>query len=226
MPVNNGGNPAPGQFPYAWSSAAPYSQTQYTFTIPLDSIKMTDGCFCIAAHAAVVKTADDGTVTQEQTGWGHGENPFTGSRWGWTVNYCRQECPPPPPADTCYQTETGWGAGTRYVTKGNWATYTTYAAGGVKKIFAGQTNDAGTVSFSPVVNGMVTITIALANGWELQPGTESVKVQGYNTLPPASNPSPGLFNTYKGSELIINVPASTYYGVHLDLRKKIPCPVI
>jgi hypothetical protein len=124
----------------------------------------------------------------------------------------------------CYewQNETAWGAGSRYVSKGNWATYSsaTALANGVT-LYAGQTTAVGTATLSGGV-----LTISLTNGWELVPNTDAVKIQGYSNTPPASNPAPGQFTTYKGSSLTPSVGSSNFYGIHLDVRKsfEVECP--
>ena len=124
----------------------------------------------------------------------------------------------------CYewQNETAWGAGNRYVSKGNWATYSssTDLENGVT-LYAGQTTAVGTATLSGGV-----LTISLTNGWELVPNTDAVKIQGYSNTPPASNPAPGQFTTYKGSSLTPSVGSSTFYGIHLDVRKsfEVECP--
>ena len=122
-----------------------------------------------------------------------------------------------------YKEETAWAAGTRYVTRGNWATFTPYAEGTVP-VYAGQHHPAGAATFSAVVDGLVTITIELGEGWSLQEGDNSVKIQDYET-PPSGNPSPGRFD-HKGTSLTVVVPANNYYGIHLDVVKQIevPCP--
>jgi hypothetical protein len=124
----------------------------------------------------------------------------------------------------CYdwQTETAWSAGSRYVSKGNWATYSSSSNlnNGVK-LFAGQSIEIGTATLA---NGV--ITISLTNGWELVPNTNAVKIQAYSSTPPASNPAPGQFTTYKGSSLTPSVGSGNFYGIHLDVRKsvEVPCP--
>jgi len=135
----------------------------------------------------------------------------------------------------CFTDETAWAAGTRYVTKGNWATYTGYAAGKSVTLYAGQTYKAGTVDFSAPADGKVTITITLNDGFRfaLNP-TEvdgvyknNVKVQDYATVPPAVNPAPGLFYWHQvatASPTTIEVPLNKFYGVHVDVERKIPCP--
>lgn len=122
----------------------------------------------------------------------------------------------------CYQTESAWATGPRYVTRGNWATYTPYSVGSVN-IFAGQNKWAGVATFSSVLNGNVTITITLNEGWSLQEVTNAVKVQGYSVAP-TGNPSPGRFAT-KSSSLTVTVPFANYYGIHLDVRQAVECPL-
>lgn len=131
---------------------------------------------------------------------------------------------PCPLDEVCYDDETAWSNGPRYSPRGNWATYTPHAEGDVT-LYAGRTNDAGTVSFSAVdADDNVTITIALDNGYFLNPDTdESVKIQGYNNAP-SGNPAPGSFTTYKGTSLEVTVAAANFYGVHLDLLIEADCP--
>ena len=145
-----------------------------------------------------------------------------------------------------WQTETAWAANgdvpgsIRYVNRGNWATYLTFE--GEEKtvsLFAGQTTFVGTVTLAPVA-GEVEITISLEDGWQLaihdydESGMpvegvyrqETVKIQGYASTPPARNPAPGRFDTYKGNDLEMNVPEFNFYGIHLDvgLLTQIECP--
>ena len=110
---------------------------------------------------------------------------------------CEQE-------EVCYQDETAWTQGTRYVSKGNWATYTAKNAGTVT-LFAGQTLPAGSATLTDNGDNTVTIAITLNAGWSLQDVNEPVKIQGYD-IAPTGNPSPGLFTTYKGGELLVTVP--------------------
>jgi hypothetical protein len=127
------------------------------------------------------------------------------------------DCTPPP---TCFQEETAWATGSRYVSRGNWATYTQYAAGTVN-VYAGQNMLAGTATMSAVVDGKVTITIALNEGWSFQDVGEPVKIQGYNVAP-SGTPSPGRFAT-KSSSLSVTVNAANFYGIHLDVQKAVQC---
>jgi len=157
--------------------------------------------------------------------------------------FCWNPINPPsgPPGPACYADETAWAFGDRYVKKGNWATYTAYA--GVEKsvvLYAGQTMDAGDVYFSAPVAGVVTITIELNAGWRfaLNPVGEdngipifdnNIKVQSYDSKPDAKNPSPGLFQwkTFADGQFgQIDVPDAAYYGVHVDVEREVPCPVL
>lgn len=136
--------------------------------------------------------------------------------------YCIAVCEDEPPVEVCYQDETAWAAGSRYVAQGNWATYTPYVANTPVNVFAGQNYLVGTVTFSEVVDGKVTITLAALNGARLQGVAESVKIQGYETAP-SGNPAPGLFTTFKGNETTIIVDAFAYYGIHLDVQRVVDC---
>jgi len=124
--------------------------------------------------------------------------------------------------------ESAWSAGTRFVNRGNWATYTAYT--GVEttvNLFAGQMHLAGIVTFSPAVGNQVWITISLNDGFRLRElegvvVAQAVKIQGYSARLPASNPAPGLFTTYKGTDLVVTMNRFNFYGVHLDRRV---CPL-
>jgi hypothetical protein len=130
-----------------------------------------------------------------------------------------------PEGEVCFKEESAWSAGTRYVSKGNWATFTPYSAGTVK-LFAGQIMEAGTVTFSAVEAGKVTITIQLNEGWSFNSEKEeNVKIQGYNAAP-LGNPSPGQFAnkfTEAGTFFSAVVDVASYYGVHVDVRKQVEC---
>lgn len=126
-----------------------------------------------------------------------------------------------------FDDETAWAAGSRYTKKGNWATYTPYA--GVEKtvdLFAGQTMDAGDVTLSAVVDGKVTITVDLADGWDFAASPENLTIMGYNSAP-GGNPDVGNF-AYKmecsGDSCSITVDVFTFYGIHVDVGRWIPDP--
>ncbi len=85
IPVNNPGNPIPGQFPYASSHN---NVTTYTYQVPISAIP-AGGCGCIAAHSVVVKLNANGSVASQQTGWGNGTQINMGSgNWGMKFDYC------------------------------------------------------------------------------------------------------------------------------------------
>ncbi len=142
-----------------------------------------------------------------------------------SINVCGTSVVVDPPTDPICEgkDETAWSDGDRYVKRGNWATYTAY--NGVEKtvtLFAGQTYDIGTVTFSAPINGFVTITINLNEFGAFQNTKENVKIEGY-TKAPNKNPAPGKFS-YKGhaegSTYEIVVPSYNFYGVHVDAQSK------
>ncbi len=219
LPVNNANNPQIGKFPYSTTHSP--RVTSFTYTIPLAGLPDT---LCIAAHAEVVKVNGSGTVIQGETAWGEGED-IGGKSWAMKFKYIVQRCEPPgEEEEDCFQEETAWVNGTRYnIGQGNWATYTSYnGSGKIEIIYAGQTIPVGTAIFSAVVDGEVNIMISLTDGWVLNQGSETVKIQGYN-MAPSGNPAPGLFTTYKGTDLNLTLDIFNYYGIHLDVRKVISC---
>jgi hypothetical protein len=122
--------------------------------------------------------------------------------------------------------ETAWSAGLRYVNRGNWATFTPYD-GSAKSVtlFAGQTYEAGTVAFSAVSGGMVTITITLNSGFRFEDVEENVKIQGYASAP-SGNPSPGLFEHKYDvdtgeSSFQTTIPQADFYGVHVNVEREV-----
>ena len=129
--------------------------------------------------------------------------------------------------------ETAWAANGdvplvfRYTQRGNWATYVEYAIK-TTTLFAGQTIDVGSVSFSAVADGAVTITVTLDEPWEFEDVAENLKVQDYASAP-SGNPEPGLFAHKKtcdpvGDTCSIVVPANNFYGVHVNVGQWVPDP--
>jgi len=85
IPVNNPGNPIPGQFPY---TSAHNNVTTYTYQVPISRIALED-CGCIAAHAVVKKYNSSNQVVDTQTGWGNGIRiNLSGGNWGMKFDYC------------------------------------------------------------------------------------------------------------------------------------------
>jgi hypothetical protein len=149
-------------------------------------------------------------------------NPSNGKNYAIShVVFCFNE-----PDDLCWKDETAWAYGTRYEDPGNWATFTPYVAGSTVTLYAGQTWNAGTVHFSAVDEGEVTITITLGTGYKFWDVEENVKIQDYEAAP-SGNPAPGGFDhkeTATTSPFTIKVPSNNYYGVHVDVGRVIPCP--
>jgi len=213
IPTNNGGNPIIGAFPLKTQHGN--GTTSYTYVLNKSNLPT---CMCIAAHAEVVLRNAQGEIIQSETAWAEG-NPFPGKSWATNFSYCIQEC-----SQVCYNTETAWASGMSYTDKGSWATFTPYdGVASSVTLFAGQTLEAGIVSFSEQdAAGNVTISITLNSGWSLQNVTEAVKIQGYLNAP-SGNPTVGNFNTYKGNDLTIVVPAYAFFGVHLDVQQEVSC---
>ncbi len=85
IPVNNPGNPIPGQFPF---TGVHNNVTSYTYTVPLSRIP-AGGCGCIAAHAVVKQYNASNQLIQTQTGWGNGIRiNLSGGNWGMKFDYC------------------------------------------------------------------------------------------------------------------------------------------
>lgn len=237
LPVNKQGNLNPGQFdkvPGQFGIQVPFSPYQTMHRIAV-ALKDLPECFCIAAHADVVKVVN-GKVVQSETAFGEGEK--TGKNWFMKFDYCVQECPPEEPPTDCWQEETGWADGPRYVETGSWAMYTPLFKDDVLwgplnspvNIYAGNPKNnpviAGTVEFawSTTEANRIIVTITLQDGWELIDDDESVKMNGYDPAP-SGNPDIGNFK-YKGTSLTWTIPVCRYLGIHLDLRKKIDCPPV
>lgn len=222
--------PIAGQFPYKETNS-------YEIKIPLSAVKeklgLSDGCpteattLYIVAHLDLACKDSEGNVVTTDTAFA-GENKGPGNAWWYYSGVtfgCDEEC-----YCDCVTTnwcgETAWAAGNRYVKKGNWATYTPYdGSEKIVTLYAGQTMEAGTVTFSAPAEGKVTITITLNDGWRFADVDENVKVQDYAAAPPSGNPSPGLF-AWKATFDVgatsdsIDVPLNNYYGVHVDVERK------
>jgi hypothetical protein len=206
-------NPAPGQFPYQ-ANHDPAVQS-YTYQISLEGLGES---FNVAAHAAVVRVSEDGEVVQGETAWGEGPRFNNRGNWAMYTSYTVQECDDDDDNEGVCQTETAWADGFRYVAQGNWATYTPYdGSANTVTLFAGQTINIGTVSFSAVSGGMVTISIEFAGSWTTQDVAEAVKIQGYDEAP-SGNPAIGNFE-HKGNALSVTVPTANYFGVHVDAAR-------
>ncbi|MDP4766500.1 MAG: hypothetical protein NWR61_09160, partial [Pseudomonadales bacterium] len=136
----------------------------------------------------------------------------------------------------CYEEETAWAEGDRYVNRGNWAMNVPYA--GEEKtvdLIADFTNyvDAGDVTFSAPVAGVVTITINLTGGaifyydGASERADENLKIQDYDKAP-NKTPKIGLFDhkwTFDvgTTTATVQVPQNNFYGIHVDLALVVDC---
>lgn len=137
----------------------------------------------------------------------------------WTGS-CEDETPSGP--DCKEQTAWGGNNGINIDEPGSWWYYYDTNGDETQTIWADQTINVGSVHISEPVNGQVTITIELTDGWQLQDDNEAVKIQGYAEGGlPNFRPAPGLFTTYKENELTVTVASYPYYAIHLDVQR---CP--
>jgi hypothetical protein len=106
VPVNNAGNPAPGQFPYITEFTAPYP-SEYAIAIPLGDLNAACGdTITVAFHTALKKLDDDGNPIGEETGWGSGT--LIGKNWATSFQYtiC---CDDEEENQDCTYTQGYWG---------------------------------------------------------------------------------------------------------------------
>ena len=87
LPLGTDGNPQIGLFPY---TATHNGETNYTYSIPLDSV---GECFKIAIHASVYLLGQEGNVVQSETAWGEGDQINEGGgSWAMFFDYCLKNC--------------------------------------------------------------------------------------------------------------------------------------
>jgi hypothetical protein len=90
IPVSGGGSASPGQFPYKAIFNLSDRVQKYTFVI-----SGLPELYTVAAHCSLAKLAGNGTILQQETGWGDG---CTGKKitdkgaWGTFVNYTGATC--------------------------------------------------------------------------------------------------------------------------------------
>jgi len=91
IPVNNAGNPEPGQFEY--STTHPTCTKEYTYEIDLGDkgFDVNDGLY-VAAHASMFEYIN-GIKTNQQTGWGDGTRFVQKGSWATYFQYTVQDCP-------------------------------------------------------------------------------------------------------------------------------------
>lgn len=84
VPLNGGGNPVIGRFPYGGSLRS--AQEQVIVTIPLDEIGGSCGAELeIAVHSVMKKK--QGLWTYSETAWARWDEQFPGARWGGSFGY-------------------------------------------------------------------------------------------------------------------------------------------
>ncbi|MEE4178229.1 MAG: hypothetical protein V2I46_12045 [Bacteroides sp.] len=95
-----------------------------------------------------------------------------------------------------------------------WWYYFDNTGDGVHPIYAGQ--QLIEEAYVQYADGV--LTIELGPNMELQDVEEAVKIQGYNEGElPTERPSAGLFTTYKGNDLVIELEYFPYYVIHLSV---------
>ncbi len=124
------------------------------------------------------------------------------------------------PDDCDWTSETAFG-GSEAGLGAAWWYYINNNGNSQYPIYAGQqlVEDAY-IEITPV-NGTdyVEMVIELGPKMRLQDTNEPVKIQGYNHGElPSFRPPAGLFTTYKGDQLVIELPNCPYYVVHLDVE--------
>ncbi len=121
--------------------------------------------------------------------------------------------------DCIWREETGYGGSVSG--SGAWWYYLENTGETKHPIYAGQQLiDGAYIEINPI-NGSdkVEMVIELGPKLRLQETTQPVKIQGYNYGElPSSRPPSGLFTTYRGDQLIIELPNYPYYVVHLDVE--------
>lgn len=98
-PLNKGGNPRPGRFPYKGEFSG--TVADFEVRIPLDAVVEFDEDECEDAPPAVIAihvVAIQSDSGQEETGWAFGPRSFP-KRWGWELDYfvqCEDDGPDDP----------------------------------------------------------------------------------------------------------------------------------
>lgn len=209
-----GKNPAPGKFPYKMSHNPVLQVVTYEF-----DIASLPNSFYFAFHAVVVRLDEMGTVLQGETAWACGTRFVSKGNWAtYSGPYTIQQCVDDDifEDDECYSPETGWAGST--AGSGNaWWYYFDTSGPATQAIYAGQKLTDGTINYNA---GVLTINLG---SMILQNVSEPVKIQAYSSIP-VKRPAAGLFTTYKGNQLQVNVGSANYFAIHLDVAVPTECP--
>lgn len=117
-------------------------------------------------------------------------------------------------ADDCNWTPETAFAGSNAGPGSAWWFYFDNSGNSTHPIYAGKKLVEG--AFAKYQNGVMTIV--LGPKMILSNDSEAVKIQGYNQGQlPLNRPPAGLFTTYKGRNLQIQLPHFDYYIIHLDV---------
>lgn len=95
MPMTRKGNPKIGHFPYTTEGELAQNEAGHSIQLAdfLDKFEQTgvaSGCFCLAAHAELLRAAssNDTEGGSEETGWADWNTEFDGNRWGGYNEIC------------------------------------------------------------------------------------------------------------------------------------------
>lgn len=86
IPETRSGNPKPGVFDHSSSHDSFVNVVEYS----IDRTFFED-CFCVAAHAEVVRLDAAGNVVQAETAWADGLD-FDGNNWATYFEVCQNDC--------------------------------------------------------------------------------------------------------------------------------------
>jgi len=200
---------APGLYLYnSYSTGINSLGTAVTYIVPLTDVEDFQ-CGDIAwlmVHAVVQRTVNG--VVQSETAMAGTIYP-NAKPWYGKFSYTVQ-CGCEDHVENCTY-ETGFGGATVGAGSAWWYAFDTQGAA-TQAIYAGQAITDGTVTYDG------TKLIINLGSWKLQDVPESVKVEGYNTLP-TKRPAAGKFTLYTGTNLTVPTNGSRYYVIHLDVQK-------
>jgi hypothetical protein len=84
----------------------------YTFSLPVAQVFANNGCVYVNVHAVVARKDESGNTASIKYIWVRGYTLITSYQFSKSFEYCRTNCPPPPPDCKPGRTQTpgGWGA--------------------------------------------------------------------------------------------------------------------